>query len=331
MSSTPSSPKQDCRLPLNWEVAQIGDFCELKVPQAEPGNKPVPYIDIGSIDRETKAIGEIDRVTGSNAPTRARQWVRRGDVLVSMTRPNLNAVSLISSALDGSVASTGFDVLRPITILPEWLFYRVRSQEFVLDVCKGLQGVVYPAIRPQDVRRHTMPIPPLAEQHRIVAAIEDHFSRLDEAVMLLKRVQRNLKRYRASVLKAAVEGRLVPTEAELARAEGRGYEPASVLLDRILAERDSKSNLSGARKKYGHRNVPDSSILPDLPEGWCLSTVDQLANALMDGPFGSHLKTAHYTDSGPRVIRLQNVGDGEFIDSRAHISPEHYQELRKHR
>ena len=48
---------------------------------------------------------------------------------------------------------------------------------------------------------------------------------------------RNLKRYRASVLKAAVEGRLVPTEAELARAEGRDYEPASVLLERILAER----------------------------------------------------------------------------------------------
>ena len=53
----------------------------------------------------------------------------------------------------------------------------------------------------------------------------------------LERVQRNLKRYRASVLKAAVEGRLVPTEAELARAEGRDYEPASVLLKRILAER----------------------------------------------------------------------------------------------
>ena len=53
----------------------------------------------------------------------------------------------------------------------------------------------------------------------------------------LERVQRNLKRYRASVLKAAVEGRLVPTEAELARSEGRDYEPAPVLLERILAER----------------------------------------------------------------------------------------------
>ena len=60
-----------------------------------------------------------------------------------------------------------------------------------------------------------------AEQRRIVSAIESYFTRLDAAVATLERVQRNLKRYRASVLKAAVEGRLVPTEAELARAEGR--------------------------------------------------------------------------------------------------------------
>ena len=62
---------------------------------------------------------------------------------------------------------------------------------------------------------------PSSEQHRIVAAVESYFTRLDDAVATLERVQRNLKRYRASVLKAAVEGRLVPTEAELARAEGR--------------------------------------------------------------------------------------------------------------
>ncbi|MBK6767732.1 MAG: hypothetical protein IPG72_01595 [Ardenticatenales bacterium] len=75
------------------------------------------------------------------------------------------------------------------------------------------------------------------EQHRIVAALESHLSRLDAALAALTRAHRNLARYRASVLHAAVTGRLVPTEAELARAERRGYEPASALLTRILAER----------------------------------------------------------------------------------------------
>ena len=81
------------------------------------------------------------------------------------------------------------------------------------------------------------PVAPIAEQERIVAEIEKQFTRLDAAVAALKRVQANLKRYRTAVLKAACEGRLVPTEAELARREGRSYEHASVLLERILVER----------------------------------------------------------------------------------------------
>lgn len=77
-----------------------------------------------------------------------------------------------------------------------------------------------------------VPLPPLAEQQRIVQEIEKQFSRLDAAVSALKRAQANLKRYRSAVLQTACQGRLVPTEAELARAEGRDYEPADDLLAR---------------------------------------------------------------------------------------------------
>ena len=73
-----------------------------------------------------------------------------------------------------------------------------------------------------------------------MAEIEALFTDLDAAVAALKRVQANLKRYRASVLKAACEGRLVPTEAELARKEGRTYETGEQLLARILKERRAK-------------------------------------------------------------------------------------------
>ncbi|HET6387159.1 MAG TPA: hypothetical protein VFJ58_27540, partial [Armatimonadota bacterium] len=83
-------------------------------------------------------------------------------------------------------------------------------------------------------------VAPFLEQRRIVAEIEKQFSRLDAGVAALQRVQKALKRYRASVLQAACEGRLVPTEAELARKEGRDYEPADQLLQRILAERRAR-------------------------------------------------------------------------------------------
>ena len=114
-----------------------------------------------------------------------------------------------------------------------------------------------------------LPLAPLPEQHRIVAEIEKQFSRLDASVAALKRAQVNLKRYRSSVLKTACEGKLVPTEAQLARDEGREYEPADRLLDRILAERRVQwASQPKRRGKYKEPAAPDTSALPELPEGW---------------------------------------------------------------
>ena len=72
----------------------------------------------------------------------------------------------------------------------------------------------------------------------------------------------------------------------------------------------------------------------DIPDGWAWARLEDLVaaelRAITDGPFGSNLKTAHYTDSGPRVIRLQNIGDGVFRHEDAHISTEHYRSLAQH-
>ncbi|HVE67456.1 MAG TPA: hypothetical protein VNB64_02630, partial [Solirubrobacteraceae bacterium] len=68
--------------------------------------------------------------------------------------------------------------------------------------------------------------------------------------------------------------------------------------------------------------------------GWTWVRLEDLAadepNAITDGPFGSNLKTSHYTPAGPRVIRLQNIGDGVFVDAQAHISEDHFARLTKH-
>ena len=136
-----------------------------------------------------------------------------------------------------------------------------------------------------------IPLPSVSEQGRIVAEIEKQFTRLDAATAALKRVQANLKRYRASVLKAACEGRLVPTEAELARKQGRDYEPADKLLQRILRERrarwetDTLAKMVAAGKppsddrwkqKYKEPSAPHTSNLPELPEGWCWASLGQV-------------------------------------------------------
>lgn len=108
-------------------------------------------------------------------------------------------------------------------------------------------------------------VPEEDEQREIVAEIEKQFTRLEAGVAGLRRVQANLKRYRAAVLKAACEGKLVLTEAELARQESRTYETGAQLLERILEERlvSTKANRASLR-------VAEGEIPSRTPEGWTI-------------------------------------------------------------
>ena len=188
-----------------------------------------------------------------------------------------------------------------------------------------VQGVLYPAVRPKDIRSYCLPLPPLPEQRRIVAEIEKQFTCLQAGLAALKRLQANLKRYRAAVLKAAVEGRLVPTEAELARREGRSYEPAGELLKRILAERRAgwesaqlaKFHASGKdpnddkwKANYKGPASPDGADLPALPEGWARATVEQTSWLVQ---YGSSAKTIE-SPTGIVVLRMGNITTDGRLD-----------------
>jgi type I restriction enzyme, S subunit len=140
------------------------------------------------------------------------------------------------------------------------------------------------------LERTQIPLPPLEEQHRIVAKVEELFSDLDAAVAMLERVKAKLKRYRAAVLKAAIEGKLT----EEWRERHRDTEPAASLLDRILEERRRRweeaqlAKFKAADKeppknwqaKYEEPVGPDTTALPTLPKGWCWVTLDQVAECL---------------------------------------------------
>ena len=203
---------------MNMTQKTLGEITEERVEQTGPNGKEFTYVDIGSIELDTKRIVEPKVLPVSKAPSRAKQVLRRGDVLVSMTRPNRNAVALVPPELDGAIGSTGFHVLRAKNTEPGFLFYAVQTNDFIDALCEKVQGALYPAVRPRDVSSFKTFLPTSqTEQRRIVAEIEKQFTRLEAGVAALRRVQANLKRYRAAVLKAACEGKLVPTEAELAK------------------------------------------------------------------------------------------------------------------
>ena len=146
-----------------------------------------------------------------------------------------------------------------------------------------------------------------------MAEIEKQFTRLDASVAALKRVQVNLKRYRASVLKAACEGKLVPTEAELAQSEGRDYEPADRLLERILSERRARWDSQEKRRgKYKEPVTPDTSDLPELPKGWVWATVDQL---IVDSPQNGIYKPKSQYGDGVPVLRIEDYRQTSTLET----------------
>jgi type I restriction enzyme S subunit len=316
-------------------IEEVADVNPRVDKSAIPDDLPVSFVPMpavgagdGSIRvEETRPAGEVKK--GFTA-------FLEGDVLFAKITPCMEngKMAVVPKLVNGyGFGSTEFHVLRPKPGLDaKYLYYFVSSHRFRTEAERNMTGAVGQRRVPTAyLKECRIPVAPLDQQKRIVAEIEKQFSRLDEAVVGLKRVKANLKRYKAAVLKAAVEGRLVETEAEFARREDRSYETGEQLLQRILETRRSQWQGKG---KYKEPAAPDTTGLPELPGGWVWASVDQLAspepNSITDGPFGSNLKTEHYQETGPRVIRLQNIKDGEFADEYAHISPAHFVRLRKH-
>jgi type I restriction enzyme S subunit len=132
------------------------------------------YIDLSAVDQDTKSIVAANEVTCAEAPSRARQLVASGDVLVSTVRPNLNGVALVPDEFHGATASTGFCVIRPkpSQLDSRYIYHWVRSPAFVSEMISLATGASYPAVSDKIILGSRIPLPPLPEQRRIAAILD---------------------------------------------------------------------------------------------------------------------------------------------------------------
>jgi len=172
----------------------------------------------------------------------------------------------------------------------------------VFDYTGLVSGTTRFKLNQSPMRTIPVPLPPLPEQHRIVAKIEELFTRLDAGVEALKKIKAQLKRYRQSVLKHAFEGKLT---AEWRQAHKDELEPASVLLERIKRERQKT-----AKGKYKELPQLATSELTDLPEGWVWAQISAIAESMKNGIYKP---ASYYSDNGIACLRMYNIENGFII------------------
>ena len=317
------------RIPKNWIWAKMGEIASVigggtpktvDVMNYEGGN--VPWLTPADLSGYTaKYIGHGSRfLTEKGLQTSSARMMPKGTVLFTSRAP----IGYVAIAANPVCTNQGFKsfVLKE-GILPDYVYWWLKGSK---DVAEGLaSGTTFLELSGAKAVQIPIPIAPLAQQESIVEEIETQFSRLDEAVANLKRVRANLKRYKAAVLKAAVEGKLTGQW----RKDHQDVEPASKLLERILAERRArweeaellKMKAAGKepedikwKERYKEPAAPDSGNLPQIPNGWQWYSSDQLFWFVTSGSRGW---ARYYSNAGPTFLRVGNLNhDSITLDLR---------------
>ena len=336
-------------LPAGWEKAELSEICLVNPTidkSAIADDLAVSFVPMPAVEAENGAV-DVSATRKFGDVKKGYTPFREGDVLFAKITPCMeNGKMAVVPALHNGLGfgSTEFHVLRAhLGISPQFVYHFVSSRSFRhvaehnMSRAVGQRRVTTPYLS-----ACTIPVPPTAEQHRIVAKIEELFSELDQGVASLKTAREQLKVYRQSLLKNAFEGKLT---AAWRAAHRDQLESATALQQRIARERQARyqqqltdwqnAGQSGPKPKPPKPLPPltaeELAELPELPAGWTWIRLGATNVEVFDGPFGSNLKSSDYVADGVRVIRLENIGAMEFIEEKlSFITPEKYQALEKH-
>lgn len=302
--SSPEVARQRDELPTEWKLVRLGDIAQTTsggTPRRDTANYyggNIPWVKSGELgDRVVYETNES--LTDEGLASSSAKVFPKGTLCIALYGATVGKLGIlgIEAATNQAVCA----VFPPEDIDTRYLyrFFEGKRRQLIEQGKGGAQSNISQGI----IRDTLLPLPSLPEQRRIVAEIDKQFTRLEAGVAALRRVQANLKRYRSAVLKAACEGRLVPTEAELAKNGNRKskFETGEELLARILTER--RQNWQG-RGKYIEPAAPDTTNLPVLPNGWTYISVE--AGGFVQ--LGRQRAPQHHTGANMRpYLRVANV------------------------
>ena len=322
--------EQPHELPSSWAWARLSDV-GYELGQKTPDAR-FTYIDVGAIDSDKGRISDrVEKLEPNEAPSRARKLVMRGTVIYSTVRPYLLNIAIVDQDFDPEpIASTALGILHPFSAINNrYLFYWLRSAPFTAYVLAGMKGMAYPAINDEKFYSGFIALPPLAEQKRIVAKVDELMALCDRLeAQQQERETRHVALARASLARFAD----APTPANLQFLFHASYpippadlrksiltlafvgklvaqnpddEPASVLLEKARAEKTRLIEAGLVKREPWADKLQDATTLYDLPPGWEWTHVSDVVEKVTVGFVGSMKE--QYRDSGVPFLRCQNV------------------------
>ena len=306
-------------IPESWEWTRLGNLT-YNDGQMKP-DCDFCYIDIGSIDNKNQKLNaEETIIEPDKAPSRARKIVKNGDIIYSTIRPYLHNMCIIDREFSHlPIASTGFAVLRCHSdYINEFLFYYMMSPDFdnYANDTDNAKGVAYPAINDARLSNALIPVPPSAEQHRILMKYKEFLPYIiaySKAESTLSELNETFPdKLRKSILQMAVQGKLVPQD--------ENDEPASVLLERIRAEKqrlikegkikkDKNESVIFRRDNSHYEKRGDEEVCIDdelsftVPDNWELIRLNDIGQ-YRKGPFGSSLTKSMFVPKGDSTVKV---------------------------
>lgn len=202
-----------------WEEKTLGEVL-LKTESIDPTKKPDEefiYLDVSSVNKETKEIENASSIMGKNAPSRARKLIRTNDVIFATVRPTHSRVALITEEYNEQVCSTGYFVLRAKDFLNNNLvFYFLLTYGFNKQMEKLQKGASYPAVNDSDVKGIIIPFPKLLkEQQSIVQKLDALSAETKKLEAIYQQKINDLEELKKSVLQKAFNGELTSASSVL--------------------------------------------------------------------------------------------------------------------
>lgn len=201
--------EQPYKVPKNWcWMRGTAIFREMET--RKPAGEFFDYIDIDAIDNSLQVVTEPKHMAVKDAPSRASRAVHYGDTVFSLVRPYLKNIAFIDESLKDCIASTGFYICSPSSVIVPRYLYLLMTSSYVVDgLNQYMKGDNSPSIRKDDIELFAYPIPPLAEQQRIVDCIEYLFAKLDESKEKAQSVLDSFETRKAAILHKAFTGVLI--------------------------------------------------------------------------------------------------------------------------